>query len=552
MAIANQVKDTDIKASIVDKSDVNIRIEKVLDGGILLIQLEFVDRGEISSANDLDEIQVIILSEIASELGNSNALLSKGSMTSAAIPLQYSLRQQQIVDFLLSSEVEIKFTFLAISIFLQLFVGFAMNLIWEMMNDLSFLISLGLVSIPIPGVASQIQSLLSSIIYLDLLLTDKWLIPWLDLAIKEEELEEDAAMNIFFESQGFQSMLLMYNLGSTSAFIILQITIILLTSILGILSLSSQRAKQLYAIIHPKVFWAGTIRFIIQQFQPLQFASLINIKSTSISGFNEQSHGIQFNLVASIGLFAFTLVSIPVFYRIIKSGKTDQERFSVLIEGLKSSNRGLAVYWTVWTLIKWSLMCIILVCLTSYPFQQLQLLSLLSFLSITLQFKVKPQDSKVENLMGFFNELITIIYLYTLIGLANASDNFQLRENLGLVLIALLLFALFANVLKVFIMIGIELVKWLRKKCISRDGVTVLRKHVRKYTQSMLTIQEQEEEVKDIQVEEKQLNEQVFHRYVRRKKISISNTVHNETSLPTTSLSTSMMIGQDITIQELS
>lgn len=52
-----------------------------------------------------------------------------------------------------------------------------MNLIWGMLNDLSFMINLTMISISIPGVASSVMNIMLQFIYLDILQTDKWLIP---------------------------------------------------------------------------------------------------------------------------------------------------------------------------------------------------------------------------------------------------------------------------------------------------------------------------------------------------------------------------------------
>jgi hypothetical protein len=42
------------------------------------------------------------------------------------------------------------------------------------MNDMSFLTILSLISISVPGIASQIQSSLLNFIYLDVLMSEKW------------------------------------------------------------------------------------------------------------------------------------------------------------------------------------------------------------------------------------------------------------------------------------------------------------------------------------------------------------------------------------------
>jgi hypothetical protein len=49
--------------------------------------------------------------------------------------------------------------------------------IWGLLNDMSFLTILTMVSIAVPGIAKYVQAALLNFIYLDLLKTDKWLIP---------------------------------------------------------------------------------------------------------------------------------------------------------------------------------------------------------------------------------------------------------------------------------------------------------------------------------------------------------------------------------------
>jgi hypothetical protein len=87
------------------------------------------------------------------------------------------------------------------------------------MNDLSFLTILTLISVTIPGVAQIIQRVLISFIYLDALQTEKWLVP-LFFKDAEDEANPDHAVNSFFEQNGFQSMNIVKNLGSTFVYLI--------------------------------------------------------------------------------------------------------------------------------------------------------------------------------------------------------------------------------------------------------------------------------------------------------------------------------------------
>jgi hypothetical protein len=50
-----------------------------------------------------------------------------------------------------------------------------MQLLWGMMNDMSFLTILTLISQNTPGLAQMIMNILLGFIYMDGLMTDKWL-----------------------------------------------------------------------------------------------------------------------------------------------------------------------------------------------------------------------------------------------------------------------------------------------------------------------------------------------------------------------------------------
>jgi hypothetical protein len=42
-------------------------------------------------------------------------------------------------------------------------------MIWGLLNDLSVIMTLAMITVPVPGVASMIQSIILNIIYLDIL-----------------------------------------------------------------------------------------------------------------------------------------------------------------------------------------------------------------------------------------------------------------------------------------------------------------------------------------------------------------------------------------------
>ena len=101
------------------------------------------------------------------------------------------------------------------------------------MNDLSFLTTLGLVSLTLPGLAQIIQSIILGFIYMDMLQTDEWLNPML---FTEKELEDAKPLNKFFDENGFSSCIFIVNLGSTFIFFMFYAGILILTLIMKLMA----------------------------------------------------------------------------------------------------------------------------------------------------------------------------------------------------------------------------------------------------------------------------------------------------------------------------
>jgi hypothetical protein len=68
---------------------------------------------------------------------------------------------------------------------LKLIISISLNFIWGSMNDMSFLTLLSLISISVPGVAKTFMKIILKFLYLDVLMTEDWLLPWLISENKE-------------------------------------------------------------------------------------------------------------------------------------------------------------------------------------------------------------------------------------------------------------------------------------------------------------------------------------------------------------------------------
>lgn len=78
-----------------------------------------------------------------------------------------------------------------------------------------------MIAVPVPGVASLIQSTLLNIIQLDILQTGSWLVPYLTEKNTNDQGEapDDESLNDYFDAAGFGSTRMLLNLGSTLVFI---------------------------------------------------------------------------------------------------------------------------------------------------------------------------------------------------------------------------------------------------------------------------------------------------------------------------------------------
>ena len=107
-------------------------------------------------------------------------------------------------------------------------ISVSLNFFFGSMNDMSFLTLLSLISIAIPGIAQIFMKVILKFLYLDVLMTEDWLLPLLvsenkqyylnkkrflnatfsdDFDMEDEEDEErDRGLNEYFEDSDIESM----------------------------------------------------------------------------------------------------------------------------------------------------------------------------------------------------------------------------------------------------------------------------------------------------------------------------------------------------------
>ncbi|TNV86367.1 hypothetical protein FGO68_gene1952 [Halteria grandinella] len=416
---------------------------------------------EISSSLELDTLKIRVLKNVEEDIALGRAYLYNNTVTTAYIPIQYTESQQEIMTLLERYQYAMGVSLLATGVFFQLFFGFAMDLIWGMMNDMTFIMSLSMISIAIPGITSPIQSFIIQFIYMDYLMTDKWLQPMMARTLSVEDEDDDQPLNTFVDEQGFGSKLLIFNLGSAFVFLIMQVFLLIATGVTSFLKTKWRIANTVHQYLRPKLLWGGTIKFIIQQFQPLFISSVINISAHSNSYVGEGSYGYSMSYILSVLIIGVLAFSIFCFNVILKKRKGQLSQFSPLIEGIKEGT--FARYLNPIILLKWAILCLTIVILADYPCLQFQVLMSLSIASNSFQIGFLPQTSKVEQAVDIFNEIMATVYLQALVGIAISTEASD-RQTLGLFLLCVMLSTLFINFMKVLILIILKII-WKCRHC---------------------------------------------------------------------------------------
>jgi hypothetical protein len=88
-----------------------------------------------------------------------------------------------------------------------------LNYLWGMINDMSIIVLLSFVAVPIPGEASLIMQQLLSFIQLDILMTSDWLVPWVvSLDDDTESALYPEGFNYYISTGGISYVSLLKNL----------------------------------------------------------------------------------------------------------------------------------------------------------------------------------------------------------------------------------------------------------------------------------------------------------------------------------------------------
>ena len=200
----------------------------------------------------------------------------------------------------------------------------------------------------------------------------------------------------------------------------------------------------------------------------LYLSSLINIVKVD---FNFLFNGTSTSSMTSLLLLAFCalfpIVTFSIIWknRPIFDSKTFRERYSTLVENLKTNNFWQSLHSTI-QVLKWFLTITTLVMLRDYP-----ALQILSNILIQLFFQmylvwVRPYENWIEQILMTVNEFLVSLYLYIYTLLSdNTSTYDELQDVAGLIQVSIVFFAILINSIFAFGSISLHIFRRIKRFC---------------------------------------------------------------------------------------
>lgn len=98
-------------------------------------------------------------------------------------------------------------------------------------DDFSFLMINTMISLSVPGIAQLILQVLVNFVYLDLLMMERWfpaVLQWVN-GNNDNFSNGDAPLNSFFDDNGLGSKLFLNNIGSAIIYLLIYVSLFLLS-----------------------------------------------------------------------------------------------------------------------------------------------------------------------------------------------------------------------------------------------------------------------------------------------------------------------------------
>ncbi|TNV86678.1 hypothetical protein FGO68_gene17579 [Halteria grandinella] len=445
--IAQQLTKKDLEVTIINKAKVNFELNA--DGDLLKLDLK-LNGLSVSNSQELDLVRVKLLSDITFADPTTQSTLPSKLYAESLLPPLLSPSQQATLQKLQQAQQSVGLAMLPISFAVSFIMSFFIQFLFSLLNDLSPLMLLSLIPIYAPGLAQPIQSIVLSLIQLDLLQTDKWL-P--QLLFTQSELDTDSALNECFGMGGYQSRQSIVNAGSGVVYMGV------IAGAFGVMGGARVCGWQkVHRGMRKWLGWNVVIRYVMQQYPALMMAASINTQ-----GMKWESAAFKACAVFACAVLAGSVVVFVVFKRLIRVSTQDRvmrfeggereevvSKCNTLTDGL-NLNTTLGRHWNLIFLLRQFSMVFILVFLRDHPTFQLILIHLHQLSLQSAIIHSSPLHSPLENRVSLFNELMVSLYLYTLQSLLahsslDQSSESDTRPALGWLLLSLLAVTILVNI----------------------------------------------------------------------------------------------------------
>ena len=123
---------------------------------------------------------------------------------------------------------------------------------------------------------------------------------------------EDYPLNTHFNENGFQSLTLLKNIGSTFFFLIAYILLWVFLLLLKLLSNLTAIFEKFRIKLQSWLMWNATISLMMSQFTPIMMSSILNINDLKWD-----SNVAIFSSALSIFLFSVVIVSLMLLSKVL-------------------------------------------------------------------------------------------------------------------------------------------------------------------------------------------------------------------------------------------
>ena len=347
----------------------------------------------------------------------------------------------------------------------------AMQFLWDLINSQQIVILLPLFASQIPANAMVMFGAIMQIAAFDAIPTDP--------VYEYLELDGKDPINDNFESVGFETILIMHNLGSLALFIALSPLYYIYYFLLGCCS-HYKKIEEKRKQLGKTIFWGLLLRLIMESYMIVVICCLINVQQLDWSDdWNSFNSGLS---IAFFVIFmAFPILSTLYLYCNWKrTGQSGFETsFGELWAGYSIESKKVLIYLAV-DYARKVLMGVAVAVYTTSLFAQYMLLIFTSLSLVAAAGAIHIYDVRSEKTKIIINELVLMVMMYHILTFTDWVPNPETRYKIGYSLIGCLACGLLYNMQGLIIQTYRTVVESIRNRYARRLALKYLNNVTRK------------------------------------------------------------------------